>query len=55
MIGGMDHIYILLFSFLTFLLGHSSVAHGESRKLNLQECIDGALENNLTVKIKDIF
>ena len=46
----MHHIYILLFSFLTFLLGYSSVAQGESRQLNLQECIDVALENNLTVK-----
>jgi len=50
MIGSMHHIYILLFSFLTFLLGHSSVAQRESRQLNLQECIDVALENNLTVK-----
>tara|TARA_B110000027_G_scaffold125900_1_gene143716 strand:+ start:3030 stop:4508 length:1479 start_codon:yes stop_codon:yes gene_type:complete len=50
MIGSIRYIYILLFSFVTFLSGYTSVGQGESRQLNLQECIDVALENNLTVK-----
>ncbi len=50
MIGKMRHIYIFLFPFLTLPLGHFCIAQGESRQLNLQECIDIALENNLMVK-----
>ncbi|MDC1234555.1 TolC family protein [Cyclobacteriaceae bacterium] len=46
----MRRIYIPLFSFLTFLLCHSIFGQVELRLFNLQECIDIALENNLTVK-----
>ena len=50
MIGNMRHIYIFLFSFLMLFLGHFASSQEVSRQLNLQECIDIALENNLTVK-----
>ena len=42
--------YIILFSFIAFIIGYSAIGQEVSRQLNLQACISIALENNLTVK-----